>query len=62
MTVREWVGPVAFGAFVGAWMARAVFRWLLDLPGPWSLGLIALAAVTGAGLGFVAAQDRAGSG
>jgi hypothetical protein len=48
MTYRT-AGAFAFGAFIGGWAARAVFKWILDLPGTWATGLV-LAAALGGGL------------
>jgi hypothetical protein len=48
MTHRT-AGAFVFGAFVGGWIARLVFKWILDLPGTWSTVLI-LAAAAGCGL------------
>jgi hypothetical protein len=47
MTART-VGAILFGAFVGAWIGRAAFKWILDLPGDWPLALIAVTAAIGA--------------
>jgi hypothetical protein len=48
MTYRT-AGAFAFGAFVGGWAARAVFKWILDLPNGWATALV-LAAAVGGGL------------
>jgi hypothetical protein len=48
MTHRT-AGAFVFGALVGGWIARAVFKWILDLPGTWTTVLI-VAAAAGAGL------------
>jgi hypothetical protein len=48
MTHRT-AGACVFGAFVSGWVARAVFKWLLDLPGSWPTALI-VAAAAGGGL------------
>jgi hypothetical protein len=48
MTYRT-AGAFAFGAFIGGWAARAVFKWILDLPNPWATALV-LAAAVGGGL------------
>jgi hypothetical protein len=46
MTYRT-AGAFVFGAFIGGWAARAVFKWILDLPGTWTTLLIVAAAVGG---------------
>jgi hypothetical protein len=48
MTYRT-AGAFAFGAFIGGWAARAVFKWILDLPGTLATALV-LAAAVGGGL------------
>jgi hypothetical protein len=46
MTQRT-AGAFIFGAFVSGWAARAMFKWILDLPGTWTTVLIIAAAVGG---------------
>jgi hypothetical protein len=46
MTYRT-AGAFAFGAFIGGWAARAVFKWILDLPGTLATALVLSAAVGG---------------
>jgi uncharacterized membrane protein YeaQ/YmgE (transglycosylase-associated protein family) len=47
MTARKAAAGL-FGAFVGAWLGRAAFKWILDLPGDWWLAATAVCAVIGA--------------
>ena len=42
------IGAGLFGAFVGAWLARALFKWILDLEGTLLTVLIVATAVVGA--------------
>ena len=42
------IGAGFFGAFVGAWLARALFKWILDLEGTLLIVLIVATAVIGA--------------
>ena len=42
------IGAGFFGAFVGAWLARALFKWILDLEGTLLIALIVATAVFGA--------------
>jgi uncharacterized membrane protein YeaQ/YmgE (transglycosylase-associated protein family) len=42
------IGAGFFGAFVGAWLARALFKWILDLEGTLLIVLIVAAAAVGA--------------
>jgi len=58
MTARK-VGAGLFGAFVGAWLGRAVFKWILDAPGDWSTILIVATAVIGAVVCVAGADERA---
>ena len=37
-----------FGAFVGAWLSRAAFKWILDLDGTLLIALIVAGAAVGA--------------
>jgi hypothetical protein len=52
MTYRT-AGAFAFGAFIGGWAARAVFKWILDLPGTVATALVLAAAVGGGVIGAV---------
>ena len=40
------IGAGFFGAFVGAWLARALFKWILDLEGTLLIVLIVATAVS----------------
>ena len=42
------IGAGFFGAFVGSWLGRALFKWILDLEGTLLIVLIVAAAVVGA--------------
>ena len=42
------LGAGFFGAFVGAWLARALFKWILDVEGTLLIVLIVATAVVGA--------------
>jgi hypothetical protein len=57
MTARM-AGAVIFGAFVGAWIGRAVFRWVLDVSGTSLLVLILATAAAGGVLGVAAALEE----
>ncbi len=50
-----------FGAFAGAWLTRALFKWVLDVEGTLLIALIAAGAVVGAALavaGEIEAERR----
>jgi uncharacterized membrane protein YeaQ/YmgE (transglycosylase-associated protein family) len=42
------LGAGFFGAFVGAWLARALFKWILDFDGTLLIMLIVATAAVGA--------------
>ena len=42
------IGAGLFGAFVGTWLARTLFKWILDLEGTLLIVLIVATAVIGA--------------
>jgi hypothetical protein len=42
------LGAGFFGAFVGAWLARALFKWILDFDGTLLIVLIVATAAVGA--------------
>jgi hypothetical protein len=44
------IGAGLFGAFVGAWLSRAAFKWILGLEGTLLIALIVAGAVAGAAL------------
>jgi len=52
-------GAIIFGAIVGAWLARALFKWVLDMSGTSLLVLILATAAAGGVLGVAATlQER----
>jgi hypothetical protein len=57
MTARM-AGAVIFGALVGAWMGRAVFKWVLDVSGTSLLVLILATSAAGAVLGVAGALEE----
>jgi len=57
MTGRR-VGAALFGAFVGFWIARAIFKWLLDVDGTTYVGLVAVFMIVGAALGLAVELDE----
>jgi hypothetical protein len=42
------IGAGFFGVFVGAWLGRALFKWILDLEGTLLIVLIVATAAVGA--------------
>jgi hypothetical protein len=53
------VGAVIFGAFVGGWIGRAFFKWIVDVSGTSLLVLILATTAAGGVLGAAAAlQER----
>ena len=48
------IAAFIFGGFVGAWIARALFQWLLDVPGTVFVVLLVVFTVSGALLGLAA--------
>ncbi len=60
MTARM-AGAVIFGALVGGWIGRALFKWILDVSGTSLLVLILATAAAGGVLGAAGAlQERRG--
>jgi len=51
------LAAAAFGAFVAFWIARAIFKWILDVHGTPYLALIAAFVLAGAVLGIAADLD-----
>jgi hypothetical protein len=51
------LAAAAFGAFVAFWIARAIFKWILDVDGTAYLALIAAFVLAGAVLGIAASLD-----
>ncbi len=49
------LGSAAFCAFVGFWLSRALFKWILGFEGTLLLGLVIGAAALGAAIGVAAA-------
>jgi hypothetical protein len=47
MTARR-IGAGLFGAFAGAWLSRAAFKWILELDGTLLIALIVAGAAVGA--------------
>ena len=58
LTARTFAGG-AFGAFVGAWIGRAIFVWILDVSR--TLEIVALVAfgLAGAVIGVAAEREEA---
>jgi uncharacterized membrane protein YeaQ/YmgE (transglycosylase-associated protein family) len=56
MTARK-AGAGLFGAFVGAWIGRAAFKWILDLPGDWPVVLSIATALIGAAICVAGEQE-----
>lgn len=42
------IGAGFFGVFVGAWLSRALFKWILDFEGALLIALIVMGALVGA--------------
>jgi hypothetical protein len=57
MTGRR-VGAALFGAFTAFWIARAIFKWILDVDGTAYLALAAAFVLAGAVLGIAADLDE----
>ena len=49
---------VLFGLFVGGWIGRAVFRWILDVPDPWQIAAIVACAIAGAVIGVAGEREE----
>jgi uncharacterized membrane protein YadS len=49
MTGRR-LGAAGFGAFVAFWIARALFKWILDIDGTTFIALAAGSAIVGAAI------------
>jgi hypothetical protein len=49
MTGRR-LGAAGFGAFVAFWLARALFKWILDVDGTIYIALAAASAIVGAAI------------
>lgn len=59
MTGRR-LGAAGFGAFVAFWIARALFKWILDADGTAYIAVVAGFVLVGAGLGVAGelAEER----
>jgi hypothetical protein len=51
-------GAVIFGAFLGGWIGRALFKWILGVSGTSLLVLIVATAAAGGVLGVAGALDE----
>jgi hypothetical protein len=56
MTGRR-LAAAAFGAFIAFWIARAIFKWILDIDGTAYLAIAVGFALAGAVLGIAADLD-----
>jgi uncharacterized membrane protein len=62
MTGRR-LGAAGFGAFVAFWIARALFKWILDIDGTTFIALAAAFAIVGAAIAVaVELEDERRSG
>jgi hypothetical protein len=54
------LGAAGFGAFVAFWIARALFKWILDVDGATYIALAAVSVVVGATIAVAAelAEER----
>ena len=59
MTGRS-LGAIAFGLFVGAWLGRAFFVWILDASRTWEIAGVVACALVGGALGLAGALEEAG--
>jgi hypothetical protein len=58
LTARSIAGA-AFGAFAGAWIARAIFIWILDVSRPVEIGALVAFGLVGVVIGVAAAHEEA---
>ena len=58
LTARSIAGG-AFGAFVGAWIARAIFIWILDVSRPVEIAALVAFGLVGIVIGVAAAREEA---
>jgi hypothetical protein len=58
LTARSIAGG-AFGAFVGAWIARAIFIWILDVPRGVEIAALVAFGLVGVVIGVAAAREEA---
>jgi hypothetical protein len=52
------LGSVLFCAWIGAWIARAAFHWVLDVSRTWEVAAVVAAAAIGGVLGLAAAIEK----
>ena len=57
-TARSIAGG-ALGAFVGAWIGRAVFIWILDVSRTWEIAALVVFGAVGAIIGVAAEREKA---
>jgi hypothetical protein len=53
------IAGAAFGAFVGAWIGRAVFVWILDVSHSVEIAALVAFGVVGAVIGVAAEREEA---
>jgi hypothetical protein len=58
MLTTRTLGSALFGAFVGAWLGRAAFVWILDVPRTWEIVAVAGLGLLGLTLGVTAAVQE----
>jgi hypothetical protein len=58
LTARSIAGA-AFGAFVGAWIGRAVFVWILDVSHTVEIAALVAFGLAGAVIGVAAEREEA---
>jgi hypothetical protein len=57
MTGRR-LGATLFGAFVAFWIARAIFKWILDVDGTAYVAIVAVSMILGAAGGLAIELDE----
>jgi hypothetical protein len=58
MTPSRLIGSALFGAFVGAWLGRAAFVWILDVPRTWEIVAVVGLGALGLTLGLLSAVQE----
>ncbi len=58
MLTTRTLGSALFGAFVGAWLGRAAFVWILDVPRTWEIVAVAGLGLLGLVVGVTAAAEE----
>ena len=58
LTARSIAGA-AFGAFIGAWIGRAVFVWILDVSRTAEIAALVVSGLAGAVIGVAAEREEA---